>query len=238
MQMSEKMHDESGEAERRRAREGERLPGWVCGCQTKTSGGQVENTDYTEWSAGVKERRGPEHRWKDLRPVQSVVQKWKRLFGGGSAVTEASLPSAVTLAGWLTLPSTVGGSIWLLAHLYTRFPTYRLPPTHCISYTHIDKGAAKLMLMWPLGCTCTALTLSAGEQTDELLVAVVNFPPPTMAPITICITLHGHASSHCTHFHCSTVALLWKPQCLTDYRLTSNCGIWKILGSDSTQIIF
>lgn len=47
MQMREKMHDESGEAERRRARQGEGLPGWVCGCQTKTSGGQVENIDYT-----------------------------------------------------------------------------------------------------------------------------------------------------------------------------------------------
>lgn len=55
MQMREKMHYESGEAERRRVREGEglaglagRLGGWVCGCQTKTSGGQVENIDYTE----------------------------------------------------------------------------------------------------------------------------------------------------------------------------------------------
>lgn len=41
------MHDESGEAEGRRAREEEGLPGWVCGCQTKTSGGQVENADFT-----------------------------------------------------------------------------------------------------------------------------------------------------------------------------------------------
>lgn len=40
----------SGEAERRRMREGEGLAelGWVCGCQTKTSGGQVENIDYTK----------------------------------------------------------------------------------------------------------------------------------------------------------------------------------------------
>lgn len=36
MQMREKMHYESGEAERRRVREGgEGLPGWVCCCQTK-----------------------------------------------------------------------------------------------------------------------------------------------------------------------------------------------------------
>lgn len=48
MQMREKMHSESGEAERRRVREGEGLAGWVCGCQTKTSGRQVENIDYTE----------------------------------------------------------------------------------------------------------------------------------------------------------------------------------------------
>lgn len=50
MQMREKMHSESGEAERRGVREGEGLAGCVCvcDCQTKTSGGQVENIDYTE----------------------------------------------------------------------------------------------------------------------------------------------------------------------------------------------
>lgn len=36
------MRGESSKAERKRVREGEGLPGWVCGCQTKTSGGQVE----------------------------------------------------------------------------------------------------------------------------------------------------------------------------------------------------
>lgn len=82
MQMREEMHSESGEAERR-VREGAGLPalagwltGWVCGCQTKTSGGQVENIDYTERSAGVKE--GPlKHRWKDLRLIQVLGCKVK-----------------------------------------------------------------------------------------------------------------------------------------------------------------
>lgn len=32
MQMREKMHSESGEAERRRVREGEGLAGWLGGC--------------------------------------------------------------------------------------------------------------------------------------------------------------------------------------------------------------
>lgn len=150
--------------------EGRRRAGWV--------GVWLSNKDFrrTSWKHRLKEWRGPEHRRKDLRLIQSVVQKWKRLLGRGSAVTEASLPSTVMLADWLTLPSTVWG---LLAHLYTRSPTYLLPPTHCISYTHIDKGAAKLMLMLPLGCTCTALTLSGREQVDELWVAGANFQPPS-----------------------------------------------------------
>lgn len=51
------MHDESGEAERRRARKREGLPGWVCGCQTKTSRGQVEHIDYIVISRSERMKR-------------------------------------------------------------------------------------------------------------------------------------------------------------------------------------
>lgn len=50
------------------------------------------------------------------------------------------------------------------AHFYTRSPTYLPPPTHCISYTHIDKGAAQLMLMmW-----CSSLAASALHSSHSL----------------------------------------------------------------------
>lgn len=48
--MRQRMHNASGEDEEGREREEEKeggveLPGWACGCETKTSGGQVENAD-------------------------------------------------------------------------------------------------------------------------------------------------------------------------------------------------
>lgn len=112
----------------------------------------LSNKDFrrTSWKrrfhSDRQQQRGPEQRWKDFK--QSGVQKWKQVLERGSAATEASLPSMVTLTGWLTLASTVGGCIWLLAHFYTHSPTYLLPPTQCISYTHRAKGAAQLMLIW------------------------------------------------------------------------------------------
>lgn len=226
MQMSKKMHDESGEAETRRAREGELLLGWVCGCQTKTSGGQVENTDYTEWSAGVKEQRGPEHRGKDLKLVQSVVQKWKRAAWQRKCSDRGELTFS-SHVGWLTDFTINSWRQYLtsgsLVHSLPHLPT----SSHSISYTHIDKGAAKLMLMWPLDCTCTALTLSAGGKNGQEWLWWISHLQPwhPLQSILSCMATPVHT------------AQAW----VTEYRLicsSCNSGIWKTLRCNSTQILF
>lgn len=155
------------------------------------------------------------------------------------------LPSTVTLAGWLTLPSAVCGSTWLLAHFYTRSPTYLLPPTHCISYTHIDKGATQLMLMWPLGCTCTSCTLSGREQMDEWLEWVSHLQ--TQPPFAVFNILQGGTPVHIAHAYTVVQKPFFsKSQCLicthtsfqrllfsavffkpASYFSVSNSGIWK-----------
>lgn len=72
-----------------------------------------------------------------------------------------------------------------------------LPPTHRISYTHIHKGAAKLMLMWLLGCTCAALTLSSIEQMDGVVRGWSEFPSSNNSPRqTACIIVQKYMSSH------------------------------------------
>ncbi len=148
--MREKMHYESGEAGRRGVRE-EGLAGWlggwwVCSCQTKTSGGQVENIDYTEWSAGVRERRGPEHRRRDFRLIQCAVQS-----ESDRSAEEVHWQSRAYLqqSRWLT-DFTINSLRQYLTSsslIYTRSPTFLLTPTHSISYTHIDKSAAQLTLL-------------------------------------------------------------------------------------------
>lgn len=53
MQMWERMHDESGEAEEKWVREWEKLPGWVSASQMQTSGRQVENIGSNCWVGEV-----------------------------------------------------------------------------------------------------------------------------------------------------------------------------------------
>lgn len=179
MQMREKMHSESGEAERRGVREGEGLAGCVWLSNKDFRRTSWKHRLYRKRSVGVNERWGPKHRWKDTRLTQ--LDRKKKGESNGLGQRKRSDKGKLTFSGWLyrqqfeAVPDS-----WFT---YMIAAPHLLPPTHRISYTHIHKGAAKLMLMWLLGCTCAALTLSSIEQMDELWEVGVNFPPPTTAPV-------------------------------------------------------
>lgn len=125
----------------------------------------LSNKDFrrTSWKRRLhsdqQQQRGPEQRWKDFK--QSGVQKWKQVLERGSAAAEESLPSTVTLTGWLTLASTVGGCIWLLAHFYTHSP--HLPTSsHTVYFIHPQsQGCSTANVDTAACCTCTTLTLPA-----------------------------------------------------------------------------
>lgn len=121
------------------------LGGWV--------GVWLLNKDFRKTSWKYRLHRVISRSEREQRPWAQMegLKGWYKVLCGSESdclEEEVQLQRQAYLhqADWLT-DFTINSLSRYPAHFYTHSSTFLPPPTHCISYTHIDKGAAQLMLM-------------------------------------------------------------------------------------------